>query len=607
MLSILHREIIQQLSSHKDLLENPSPDKPTIKWKGRSVSETNVIRLQLQRLLKPEQKREYTNSYLLDRICKICNIDDKHKNFLQSLSKTSPKEVAAELTEAIVNTATLEQKPDEMFYQELQVWVDQGEKDERRAEASEKILLAYRENATELNLSYLDLKTLPEPLKYLTHLNKLDCSCNALTELPDIFDQLSNLSIINLDHNPISHFPETLYSINRNFTVSIIDTPLLNTKITPGIEKKLSKYSWEIGGDITNIFDKSKEAFLSKIQVARNINLEPENYIELKQITNNNDDDFTPPVKEMLADSSHPEKNRITNQEQLQDNLTTCSFSNMRFVSCGEKNSPINIFCCEHPPRKLPSQYPSKIPNYLNTLKFIHNETDTVLSLVERDNQNQVVPFLRDCAGNTTYHPTKVLSMPIPDFSPPRYNHYLTLAKEMIISEPSKHPKGILLFCNAGRGRSGTMLTGAIMIDEFKKLDDNSRKKLCDLTRNHTPNTYRGYFPLLENDLKTTPFIGNIIDNLRKLEQDTTTDGEGRSIETRPQFRSLELLQYMLILSDKINENPTLKDSEILDLFNKEKVPKDMLELFFQTDYTQPNKQVILDAIKQFHIALSTV
>ena len=605
MQSILHTELIKQLSPYMGLLKTPSSDKPPLQWKSRTVSETNKIRLELQQLLKTEQKKEYTNSELLDRICTMCNVDEKHTRFLQSFSKSSPKRVAAALAEAILNTATMEQKSDVVFYQELQDWIDQGEKDEERIGASEEIIEAYKENATMLDLSSWGLKSIPNALKYLTHLKELDISDNKLTELPDIFASLNQLHTISLDDNKIIHFPKTLFCINRPLSVSILNTQISNTIITPSIEKKINEHGWQVSsGDGYDIFSFTKNNFLSKIKHAKANNLFVEDYVNTQRIAND-DDGLEKQVQDVLLNPYHQHDKRIKNQTDFHKKSSICNFDNFRLLSCGDENNPINIFGCARLTRERPITNPKKMDRYLQDLSFIYSEVDTLIPLVDRSSDNKSLPIVNDSAGTKTHHPTNVLSMPITDFCPPRFNHFLTLANEMSPTLSSKKPKGILLFCNSGKGRTGTMMTAAKMLDEFKKLDSKSKKDLTNISLEYMPETFNGDFYNLSKTLKTTSFVGGIVQYLRKLEHDTTSSQEGLSVETDGQFKSLELFQCLLGLSEKLKETPAISDTKILETINKAGFTPETIENFFQIDYTQSAQDIILDSLNKLHITLS--
>ena len=76
--------------------------------------------------------------------------------------------------------------------------------------AKERIQEAHRTQATDLDLSILDLTELPEALGHLTELYSLNLSGNQLGALPESLGQLTQLRILDASNNQLRALPESL-------------------------------------------------------------------------------------------------------------------------------------------------------------------------------------------------------------------------------------------------------------------------------------------------------------------------------------------------------------------------------------------------------------
>lgn len=208
------------------------------------------------------------------------------------------------------------------------------------------------------------------------------------------------------------------------------------------------------------------------------------------------------------------------------------------------------------------------------------------------------------CRNEYTSARRKTFSIPILDFQPPRLEHYLTLSEEINTPLPDGAPKGILFFCGFGEGRTGTLLAAGKVIDEFNKLDTTARKQLLNLDREYTPDNYNGIFSYLNEDFKTTSFVGKIVQDLRRTEYVSALK-KGISVETPAQFQTLELLQVMLAICEKLNDTPTISDEQILQVINNENFAQDTLEEFFQINHiNEPQEKTIINSVKKFYSTL---
>jgi len=97
----------------------------------------------------------------------------------------------------------------------LESWVLNGNQTEQenRATAKERIIIALSTNATSLDLSCLQLTTLPPEIGSLTHLQTLDLFQNQLTSLPDSFGNLSHLQTLNLSSNKFTSLPDNVSNL----------------------------------------------------------------------------------------------------------------------------------------------------------------------------------------------------------------------------------------------------------------------------------------------------------------------------------------------------------------------------------------------------------
>ena len=610
MPSELHSLLINQLTPHQKAFELPDKEYSHSHWKSRPVSKTNSIWSQIKQIIIHKDHDDMDDTQLLNRVCALCNINTGQKETLKAICADSTEKAAKALADIIINVVQNDKKSAEAFYNSLQAWAKQGGGFENRATAVKEIIHAYEENTTMLSLKALGLETLPDALNQLVDLEKINCANNNLSQLPNVFASLPKLSDINLDNNPFDIFPNTLYTINTKLDVNIENTPILNSLMVPSLQLKISENDWTITGTLKNktssIFNIAKEHYLDQIQTAKDINIRPIDYMSTQHIINNND--LADEVQDVLIAPYHHDKERIRNHKDFQAKLTSYSFANFRFIPCGDTIHPFNVFGCAHPPMHpkgiLYSE--TKMKQYLQNLSFVFNEINTMIVLVERSlGFNKPNTFVTDCAGNKTLHPTKVLSMPIQDLYPPRFTHYLKLTEEMHTPLSHGTPKGILLFCNAGAGRTGTLLAATQLIDEFKKRDSEARKQLLLPSREYTPKTFGGSFKHLNHDFKTTVQVGQIVQNLRQLEQETTANKVGISVETPAQFQTLELFQCMLGISEKLNGSCPISDKQILDIINMHNFKLDILEYFFQIDYNHSAQDIILDSIKKLHITLS--
>ena len=604
--SSLIKHFFQEISSSTTILDSDtsSASEEAI-WNGRYVKPTDRIGSEIIKIKSEHNisKKNGPEIKLIERICSVCDVSDKDQEPLKKLGSTSPKACAIFLKDLIIYNSIIKHLPSNSFYDDLREWVAQSDISENRAGAAIAIIESYQNKTEVLSLDNLNLKSLPNALKELPHLNSLLCDDNNLTTLPDVFDHLPILTEINLsNNNSLTQFPTALYRIKGKLDVNLIGTPMLTkTIITPTLLENITHNDWNLhvacygveGGKKT--FEKSLEFYQKDIAIAKKINIEPLNLTLKQQVLPS--ENIPEDVQKMLLQKQADKSPRIKTPQDLKKKMSSHTPTKLRLLSCGNKSTPINVFGCRNPSHDNETHPP------LESLSFIYDEVDTVISLMKRNEQNEPIELLKQCAGANSAHPVeKVLSMPITDYQPPRLEHYLELAKEMKSPRFDGEVKGILFFCGFGEGRTGTLLAAAKLLDKSNKLDSTLRKQLLTTERDFTPDIFNGTFTHLDKDFKTTSFVGKIVQDLRQLEMETVPSGVGMAVETPAQFQTLELLQNMLAISEKLNDTPPISDEQILQIINEKNFSQDALDAFFQINHNlKPQEQTILEAVKQLH------
>ena len=128
---------------------------------------------------------------------------------------------SAHVENSLLNASSITREGYDQFIEGLQRWAAKwknqfGElkREEDRLKAAEKMLQVYMENSAELDLSGLDLDSLPPQIGELKALQQLNLSSTGLTFLPIEITQLKMLSHLDLAFNHFTEFPEEILQLS---------------------------------------------------------------------------------------------------------------------------------------------------------------------------------------------------------------------------------------------------------------------------------------------------------------------------------------------------------------------------------------------------------
>ncbi|MBC7404838.1 MAG: hypothetical protein H7252_04030 [Cytophaga sp.] len=173
----------------------------------------------------------------------------------------SPKDQAQQSFAAPEPELTEQQERAAAFVDELDAWVGKGGGSEEREAAKIRILACKEnieknnENSHSLDLSGLNLKSLPLCLSELTRLENLDLSRNKLESLPDHFDSLKKLKNLNLERNEIRSLPSKVTELTalEELNLERNDLRNLNADFSDLHHLKLVNFSYNQIGNITGL------------------------------------------------------------------------------------------------------------------------------------------------------------------------------------------------------------------------------------------------------------------------------------------------------------------------------------------------------------------
>lgn len=78
------------------------------------------------------------------------------------------------------------------------------------------------------------IRSLPDTLATLSHLQRLVLASNVISSLPDSLAELSSLRLLNLDSNALTHLPDSLGSLSRLDSLSVANNKLQTLPATIG-------------------------------------------------------------------------------------------------------------------------------------------------------------------------------------------------------------------------------------------------------------------------------------------------------------------------------------------------------------------------------------
>ena len=113
------------------------------------------------------------------------------------------------------------------FITGVEAWAGQGSYDERRAEAAERIILAYHEGSTSLDLKGLGLESLPKEVFQLRDLTHLDLEDNSLSSISSSIYQLGGLIELNLSWNQLESIPASIGQLGALEKLDLSNNQLL--------------------------------------------------------------------------------------------------------------------------------------------------------------------------------------------------------------------------------------------------------------------------------------------------------------------------------------------------------------------------------------------
>ncbi|MDP0588051.1 MAG: hypothetical protein QS748_02130 [Candidatus Endonucleobacter bathymodioli] len=147
--------------------------------------------------------------------------------------------------------------------------------------------------------------------------------------------------------------------------------------------------------------------------------------------------------------------------------------------------------------------------------------------------------------------------------------------------------------CQTGEGRTEIFLSMISSVDKFKKLNNSRDKDPLVFNRNTTLYTASGIFSVLGDEFRTTSVVANIINNMRSLEERVL--GESCYIETAWQCQTLDLLHLMLIINERMQNDPSFSDDKILSCIYDNDFPKELISQFGSV-YFRLHDDVLIEA-----------
>ncbi len=154
-------------------------------------------------------------------------------------------------------------------------------------------------NLGSIDIEYMHLNTVPEPIFNVRQLSSLNLSNNDITEIPSEIAELENLFILNLSNNNLKNLPTSIENLKRLYELNISnnDFKSLPESIYALINLRVLRVSNNNLESISNDINKLKNLNLLNLS-NNNLRSLPEGIIELKRLDNinlSNNDLYTLP------------------------------------------------------------------------------------------------------------------------------------------------------------------------------------------------------------------------------------------------------------------------------------------------------------------------
>jgi len=172
----------------------------------------------------------------------------------------------------------------------------------------EKIKFAKRQKAQNLDLSSMNIGTLPEEIYQLKTLLFLNLSNNSISEIGKSIALLINLKDLNLENNKINILPIEIISLQNMTNLNLKNNPIM---------EKLADYNYDWKSSIKNYLS-NNDLNLNEAEISpTNISLKSSNYHSLNSMSKTN------------SSSNQPFNFKMSNRVNLKDiqSTTTIKFN----------------------------------------------------------------------------------------------------------------------------------------------------------------------------------------------------------------------------------------------------------------------------------------
>ena len=241
------------------------------------------------------------------------------RNYIKSVMKKISDAIQAEIEKNLDRKSLKES---------LKQWVEQGNKNEDRQKAANRILRCHKRKMKTLSLASFKLTAIPSCIKQLPDLEKLYLNENNLSDLPAEIANLTNLSTIRIDGNShIKQIPSCLGKLEKLKILDAADCSINNIDTLKKIQSPLQMLNLrnnDISGDLQPLAHLKTLTYLS-IFGNEAISELPKELLDF------------PNLKELLAD----QKLKQTNPSIFEKVKTRKKISDTSLLSLLNKNDKI--------------------------------------------------------------------------------------------------------------------------------------------------------------------------------------------------------------------------------------------------------------------------